>query len=109
MGSEMCIRDRPRPDRTCMARPTPEKYCEMLLNIPYPHSAITTVKCQRNAVRMAYLYIIRLAYLILNITMSTDKEFRDKMRARVDAVGPCCSCLVIIVALALAFFAFVIR
>ena len=80
-----------------MARPTPEKYCEMLLNIPYPHSAITTVKCQRNAVRMAYLYIIRLAYLILNITMSTDKEFRDKMRARVDAVGPCCSCLVIIV------------
>jgi len=29
--------------------------------------------------------------------MSTDKEFRDKMRARVDAVGPCCSCLVIIV------------
>ncbi len=28
--------------------------------------------------------------------MSTDKEFRDKMRARVDAVGPCCSCLVII-------------
>ena len=75
---------------------SPEKYCEMLLNTPSPHSTITTVKFQRNAARMAYLYIIQLSYLIPNITMSTDKEFRDKMRARVDAVGPCCSCLVII-------------
>ena len=29
----------PRPDRTCIARPTPEKYCEMRLNIPCPHFA----------------------------------------------------------------------
>jgi hypothetical protein len=40
--------------------------------------------------------------------MSTDREFRDKWQSRIDSVGPCCSCLVIII-LILAFFAFVLR
>jgi hypothetical protein len=41
--------------------------------------------------------------------MSTDREFRDKWQSRIDAVGPCCSCLVIIIVLVFALFAFVIR
>ena len=41
--------------------------------------------------------------------MNTDQEFRDKVSAKINAVGPCCSCLVIIIVLVLAFFAFVIR
>ena len=41
--------------------------------------------------------------------MSTDREFRDKWQSRIESCGPYCSCLVIIVALAIAFFAFVIR
>lgn len=41
--------------------------------------------------------------------MSTDREFRDKWQSRIDSVGPCCSCLVIIIVMALAFFTFVIR
>jgi hypothetical protein len=41
--------------------------------------------------------------------MSTDREFKDKWRNRIDGCGPYCSCLVIIIVLVLAFFAFVIR
>ena len=41
--------------------------------------------------------------------LSTDRDFRDKWQSRIDAVGPCCSCLVIIIVLVLAFFAFVPR
>ena len=41
--------------------------------------------------------------------MTTDRQFRDKWQSRIDGCGPCCSCLVIIIVLALAFFAFVIR
>jgi len=35
--------------------------------------------------------------------------FRRKWQSRIDGCGPYCSCLVIIVVLALAFFAFVLR
>ena len=41
--------------------------------------------------------------------MSTDREFRDKWQSRIDGCGPYCSCLVIIIVLVIAFFAFVIR
>jgi len=41
--------------------------------------------------------------------MSDDREFRDKWQSRIDSCGPYCSCLVIIIVLVLAFFAFVIR
>ena len=41
--------------------------------------------------------------------MTTDREFRDKWQSRIDSVGPCCSCLVIVIVLVIAFFAFVIR
>ena len=29
--------------------------------------------------------------------LSADREFRDKWQSRIDAVGPCCSCLVIMI------------
>jgi hypothetical protein len=41
--------------------------------------------------------------------MSTDKEFAAKWRARIDGCGPCCSCLVILLALAFATFLFLIH
>lgn len=41
--------------------------------------------------------------------MSTEQEFRDKMRAKIDGCGPYCSFLVIILVLAFAFFMFLIR
>lgn len=41
--------------------------------------------------------------------MSTEQEFRDKIRAKIDGCGPYCSCLVIILVLAFAFFMFLIR
>ncbi|MGI9110370.1 MAG: hypothetical protein ACR2KA_10170 [Opitutales bacterium] len=40
--------------------------------------------------------------------MSDDRQFRDKWQARIDGFGPYCSCLVIIVVLVTAFFAFVL-
>ena len=43
------------------------------------------------------------------MTQDDDRQFRDKWRARIDGCGPYCSCLVIIIVLTLAFFAFVIR
>ena len=81
----------------------------MLLNIPSAHFALLTVKCQRNGVQMTGLYIVPRPYLITKINMSTDREFNGKVSAKINACGPCCSCLVIIVVLVLAFFAFVIR
>jgi len=41
--------------------------------------------------------------------MSDDREFRDKWQSRIDSVGPYCSCLVIIIVLVIAVFAFVLR
>jgi hypothetical protein len=41
--------------------------------------------------------------------MSSEREFRDKWQRRIDGCGPYCSYLVIIIVLALAFFAFVLR
>ena len=38
--------------------------------------------------------------------MSSEREFREKWQSRIDGCGPYCSCLVIIIVLALAFFAF---
>lgn len=40
---------------------------------------------------------------------STDREFRDKWQGRIDGCGPYCSCLVIVIVLAIAFVAFVLR
>jgi hypothetical protein len=51
----------------------------------------------------------RLASITTTDEMSDDREFRDKWQRRIDGCGPYCSCLVIIIVLALAFFAFVIR
>lgn len=42
-------------------------------------------------------------------TMTSEQEFRDKWRRRIDGCGPYCSCLVIIVALALALFVLLVR
>ena len=41
--------------------------------------------------------------------MDEDTAFRRKWSSRIDGCGPYCSCLVIIIVLALAFFAFIIR
>ena len=41
--------------------------------------------------------------------MSTEQECRDKWRRRIDGGGPYCSYLVILIALALAFFLFLVR
>ena len=41
--------------------------------------------------------------------MSSEQKFRDKWQSRIDGCGPYCSCLVIIIVLATAFFAFVLR
>ena len=41
--------------------------------------------------------------------MDEDAAFRDQWRRRIDGCGPYCSCLVILVVLALALFAFVVR
>jgi hypothetical protein len=41
--------------------------------------------------------------------MDQEAAFRDKGRRRIDACGPYCGCLVIVIILALAFFAFVLR
>ncbi len=43
------------------------------------------------------------------MTQDDDQQFRDKWRTRIDGCGPYCSCLVIIIVLTLAFFAFVLR
>lgn len=41
--------------------------------------------------------------------MDEEASFRRKWNDRIDACGPYCSCLVIIVILIIAFFAFVVR
>jgi hypothetical protein len=41
--------------------------------------------------------------------MTSELEFRDKWQSRIDGCGPYCSCLVIVIVLAIAFFAFVLR
>ncbi len=41
--------------------------------------------------------------------MDEEAAFRDKWRSRIDDSGPYCSCLVIIIVLAFAFFAFLLR
>ena len=41
--------------------------------------------------------------------MSSEREFLDKWQSRIDGCGPYCSCLVIIIVLVFAFFAFVLR
>ena len=41
--------------------------------------------------------------------MNEEDAFRRRWQERIDGVGPCCSCLVIIVVLVVAFFAFVLR
>jgi hypothetical protein len=41
--------------------------------------------------------------------MDDETAFRRKWQARIDGCGPYCSCLVIIIVLAVAFFAFIIR
>ena len=41
--------------------------------------------------------------------MSDEREFREKWQRRIDGCGPYCSCLVIIIVLVFAFFAFVLR
>jgi len=41
--------------------------------------------------------------------MTTDREFREKWQRRIDGCGPYCSCLVIVIVVVLAFFAFVLR
>jgi hypothetical protein len=41
--------------------------------------------------------------------MTSEREFRDKWQSRIDGCGPYCSCLVIVIVLAIAFFAFVLR
>ena len=41
--------------------------------------------------------------------MDEEAAFRDKCQSRIDGCGPYCSCLVIVIVLALAFFAFVVR
>lgn len=41
--------------------------------------------------------------------MSTEQEFRDNIRAKIDGCGPYCSCQVIILVLAHAAFMFLIR
>jgi hypothetical protein len=41
--------------------------------------------------------------------MDEEAAFRRRWQERIDAVGPCCSCLVMIIVVILAFFAFVLR
>ena len=41
--------------------------------------------------------------------MTSEREYRDKWQSRIDGCGPYCSCLVIVIVLAIAFFAFVLR
>jgi hypothetical protein len=41
--------------------------------------------------------------------MDEEAAFRDKWQSRIDGCGPYCSCLVIIIVLAIALFAFVLR
>jgi hypothetical protein len=43
------------------------------------------------------------------VSLESERQFRDKWQSRIDGCGPYCSCLVIIIVLTLAFFAFVIR
>jgi hypothetical protein len=43
------------------------------------------------------------------VSPETDRQFRKKWQARIDGCGPYCSCLVIIILLVIAFFAFVLR
>jgi hypothetical protein len=41
--------------------------------------------------------------------MTSERKFRDKWQRRIDGCGPYCSCLVIIIVLAFAVFAWVLR
>ncbi len=41
--------------------------------------------------------------------MDEEATFRDKWQRRIDGCGPYCSCLVIVIVLAFAFFGFVLR
>lgn len=41
--------------------------------------------------------------------MDEEAAFREKWQRRIDACGPCCSCLVILVILAIAFITLVLR
>jgi hypothetical protein len=41
--------------------------------------------------------------------MTSERKFRDKWQRRIDGCGPYCSCLVIIIVLTFAFFAWVLR
>jgi hypothetical protein len=41
--------------------------------------------------------------------MDEEAAFRDKWQSRIDGCGPYCSCLMIIIVLALTLFAFVLR
>jgi hypothetical protein len=41
--------------------------------------------------------------------MSTDREFNDKVSAKINAVGPCCSCLITIGIVLFGLFLMVLR
>lgn len=41
--------------------------------------------------------------------MTSERQFREKWQSRIDGCGPYCSCLVIVIVVVLAFFAFVFR
>lgn len=41
--------------------------------------------------------------------MTSERQFREKWQSRIDGCGPYCSCLVIVIVVVLAFFAFVLR
>jgi hypothetical protein len=43
------------------------------------------------------------------VSLESERQFRDKWQRRIDGCGPYCSYLVIIIVLAFAFFAFVLR
>ncbi len=43
------------------------------------------------------------------MSLESERQFRDKWQRRIDGCGPYCSYLVIIIVLAFAFFAFVLR
>ena len=43
------------------------------------------------------------------MSLESERQFRDKWQSRIDGCVPYCSCLVIIIVLVIAFFAFVLR
>ena len=43
------------------------------------------------------------------MSLESERQLRERWQRRIDGCGPYCSCLVIIIVLAIAFFAFVIR